>query len=63
MKVYADGLGYREVSRMADFMGRISDKGISGDTAEQFRYDVFLDEAYCITESGKVIWAECVERS
>lgn len=58
MRINAENLGYRETYRLAEFMMRIADKGIPNDTAEEFGYDAYRDEAYCETENGNVLWAD-----
>lgn len=56
MRINANGLGYREVYRLAEFMKRIADKGIENDVAEEFGYDMYRDDPYCKTADGNKIW-------
>lgn len=61
MSINVDGLGYREIDRLGDFMKRVADKGIENDVADVFSYDFYNDEPYLITTKNVIITDEEVE--
>ena len=52
MRIKADGLGYREVLRLAEFMKKVAEHGLYNDVAETFGYDLKKDTPYVETECG-----------
>lgn len=61
MRINVEGLGYREIYRLGDFMKRVADKGIENDVVDVFSYDFYDDEPYLITEKNVIITDEEVE--
>ena len=56
MKIIGYNLGYRELHMLANFALKIAENGIPDDVADTITWDTRKDSAYCITESGRVIY-------